>query len=124
MLPDYLVIGHITRDISNGKVTTGGCAYYGAVTARKLGISAAMVTSCPNDFGFPKDLEGVEITTIPSRDVTAFINDYVTRNGSFNRTQTIISTAKNITISKYWISCLYLIKVMSFFWFVKNFLSP
>ena len=99
MLPDYLVIGHITRDISNGKVTTGGCAYYGAVTARKLGLSAAMVTSCPNDFGFPKDLEGVEITTIPSRDVTAFINDYVTRNGSFNRTQTIISTAKNNTIS-------------------------
>ena len=85
MLPDYLVIGHITRDISNGKVTTGGCAYYGAVTARKLGLSAAMVTSCPNDFGFPKELEGVEITTIPSMDVTAFINDYVTQNGSFNR---------------------------------------
>ena len=98
MLPDYLVIGHITRDVSHGREMTGGCVYYGAVTAQRLGLSVAIVTSCPKDFDFPEDIKNIEIETIPSPDVTTFLNDYTTTPDCSDRKQTIISTAKNIFI--------------------------
>ena len=98
MLADYLVVGHITQDISNGRVRTGGCVYYGAITAQKLGLSVAIVTSCPNGFNFPEEIKTRKIITVDSDDLTTFVNKYVSKDEMSDRSQTIISTANKISI--------------------------
>ena len=37
--PEILVIGHITKDKYEDQYRVGGAAYYGSVTAKKLGLS-------------------------------------------------------------------------------------
>ncbi len=46
MNPDYLLIGHLTRDrLPDGSTTPGGTALYAAMTAQHLGRSAAIVSA-------------------------------------------------------------------------------
>ena len=42
---NYLVIGHVTRDIHEGGSTLGGTAAYSAVCARALGRMPAILTA-------------------------------------------------------------------------------
>ena len=85
--PDLLAIGHVTRDLVGDRVVPGGAVTYGALTARALGLTAAIVTSAR-----PGDLEpmpGVAAHVIPSPDTTTFRNTY--RDG--RRVQTIEAVA-------------------------------
>lgn len=46
MIPDYLVLGHLTRDQqAHGERTPGGTALYAAMTAARLGLRAAAFTA-------------------------------------------------------------------------------
>ena len=84
---DLLAIGHVTRDLVGDRVVPGGAVTYGALTARSLGLTAAIVTSArPDDV---EDMPGVAAHVIPSPSTTTFRNLY--RGG--RRVQTIEAVA-------------------------------
>jgi sugar/nucleoside kinase (ribokinase family) len=91
-IPDYLVIGAITKDLINGGYTVGGTVTYAAVTARRLGKRAAVVTSAGPDLILPKALEGVQVARVPAEATTTFRNVYV--NG--RRKQYVSALASSI----------------------------
>jgi sugar/nucleoside kinase (ribokinase family) len=76
-IPDYLVIGTITKDLISGGFTLGGTVTYAAVTASKLGKRAAIVTSAEAGLVLPDALADVEIACAPSQVTTTFRNVYV-----------------------------------------------
>ena len=85
--PDLLAIGHVTRDLVGDRVVPGGAVTYGALTARALGLTAAIVTSArPDDV---ERIPGVAARVLPSPTTTTFRNVY--RGG--RRVQTIEAVA-------------------------------
>lgn len=78
MLPDYVVIGHVTRDIQrDGSVIPGGTVTYAAVTARNLGRQVGVVTSMAEDLNLGSVFCGVELIRWPAKVTTTFENIYV-----------------------------------------------
>lgn len=75
-VPDYLVMGTITKDIIPGGFTLGGTVTYGAVTASRLGGTAAIVTSAASDLLLPGAFEGVQCVRVQARHTTTFHNVY------------------------------------------------
>jgi sugar/nucleoside kinase (ribokinase family) len=75
-IPDYLVIGHITKDLINGNFTVGGTVVYAAITARNLGQRAAIVTSAEANLVLPSILDGISVVRMPSPATTTFRNIY------------------------------------------------
>jgi len=72
---DYLVIGHITRDLTPDGPKLGGTAAYAALTAKSLGLRVGVVTSWGNDV--PVDpMAGVTIVNQPAPHSTTFENIY------------------------------------------------
>ncbi len=70
---DYLVIGHITKDIIPNGFTLGGTASYAALTARALGLKVGIVTAIPSDL--PLDLyQGIAIHSVPTDEPSTFEN--------------------------------------------------
>ncbi len=76
MPPDYVVIGHITKDLTPDGYTIGGTATYAALTARNLGLSVGVVTSFDPDFDPGDFLAGIQIANIPAGHTTTFENIY------------------------------------------------
>jgi len=70
---DYLVIGHISQDITPDGFQTGGTASYSALTARSLGLRVGIVTSCAIDNPSPR-LAGIPLVNYPSEVSTTFEN--------------------------------------------------
>jgi 1D-myo-inositol 3-kinase len=70
--PDFIAIGHVTLDHFGGTVRPGGAALYAAVTADRLGLSAAILTSHADDF--PLDLvpPRIEVVSVPAGETTTF----------------------------------------------------
>jgi sugar/nucleoside kinase (ribokinase family) len=91
---DYLVIGHLTQDITPEGPKLGGTAAFAALTARALGLRVGIVTSCSNDTPI-KILEGIQLAVFPSEYSTTFKN-INTPNG---RIQHIYHVAANLDIS-------------------------
>jgi sugar/nucleoside kinase (ribokinase family) len=77
IIPDYLVIGTITKDLVDGGYTIGGTVTFAAVTARKLGQRAAIVTSAEVDLVLPDLLDGVQVVRVPAQATTTFRNVYM-----------------------------------------------
>jgi sugar/nucleoside kinase (ribokinase family) len=73
--PDFLVIGHLTKDLGEEGYTLGGTAIYSALTARNLGRRVAVVTSAGPDIELEL-LEGVDLLCHPSPTTTTFRNIY------------------------------------------------
>lgn len=72
---DYLVVGHITQDITPAGPVFGGTASYAALTARALGLRVGIVTSYDVEkLGFPPHMEGISIYAHPSDVSTTFEN--------------------------------------------------
>ena len=72
---DYLVIGHVARDLTASGPRLGGTAAFSALTARALGLRVGIVTSAGADV--PLDaLSGIPTITIPSEHSTTFENIY------------------------------------------------
>ncbi len=88
---DYLVIGHLTKDITPNGPLLGGTASYASLTARALGLRVGIVTAVGPDT--PREaLEGIHIAAYPSDESTAFENTY-TPDG---RIQHLFSIAPNL----------------------------
>lgn len=92
---DYLVIGHIARDVlPGGDGTAGGTVTYSSLAAQKLGLQAAVVTACaPEDEGLLAPLReaGVWVHALPSPVTTTFSNTY---DASGRRVQVIGGQAR------------------------------
>jgi sugar/nucleoside kinase (ribokinase family) len=74
--PEYLALGHFTRDVIPGGAILGGTCSYAALTALKLGLRTAAVTSYGPDLPPLDILEGVVIQNQAHFESTAFENIY------------------------------------------------
>jgi 1D-myo-inositol 3-kinase len=70
--PDFVAIGHVTLDRFGDAVRPGGAALYAAVTADRLGLSAAILTSHADDFPLDRVPPRIEVVTIPAAETTTF----------------------------------------------------
>ena len=72
---DYLIIGHITKDLTPQGPQLGGTASYSALTARALGLRVGIITAVAPDL--PLDIfAGISIVSIPTDQGTVFENIY------------------------------------------------
>jgi len=72
---DYLVIGHITVDLTSSGPVLGGSAFYAALTAQSLGLRVGVVTVRASEI--PLDLlEGIPVITGTAEHSTTFENTY------------------------------------------------
>ena len=72
---DYLVIGHVTEDLTPTGSRLGGTATFSALTARALGLRAGIVTAVGEGTSL-QVLDGIAIARIPSPHTTMFENIY------------------------------------------------
>ncbi|MBE9479723.1 MAG: hypothetical protein IMY80_07140, partial [Chloroflexi bacterium] len=89
---DYLIIGHVSEDLTADGPTLGGTATYSSLTAQALGKRAAIVTSAGPDLDL-HPLSEVLIHMVPSQDSTIFSNEYL----SEGLLQSIRTTAASLT---------------------------
>lgn len=91
---DYLIIGHITIDITPSGLQIGGTAAYAALTAKNLGFNVGIITS----YGYEIPLtilEGIQIINHPTERSTTFEN----RQTPSGRKQYIHHKAPNLDIN-------------------------
>lgn len=88
--PDFLVIGHVAKDIVPGGWRLGGTAAYASIQAGRLGLRTAVVTSTPGSIRLAGLLPGVAVHRVPSRRPTTFRNCY--EDG--HRTQFLLARAR------------------------------
>ncbi len=88
---DYLVIGHITCDLTPNGPRIGGTASYAALTARALGLRVGVVTSWAGEAPLG-DMENIPIVNYPTERSTTFEN-LSTANG---RLQILHHVAPNL----------------------------
>ncbi len=77
--PEFLAIGHVTRDVHpDGSYSLGGTVTFAAVTAHRLGLAAAIVTCADEELlkELPARLPPIGIAARLSPATTTFINQY------------------------------------------------
>jgi sugar/nucleoside kinase (ribokinase family) len=74
--PDFVVIGHVVRDVTPEGWRLGGTATFAAVQAQRLGLSAGIVTRMSADVSPNETLPGVQFAGRPSEYTTSFENSY------------------------------------------------
>jgi sugar/nucleoside kinase (ribokinase family) len=91
---DYLLIGHVCRDLTPDGPRLGGTVSFGALMARALGQRVGVVTSAP-DMLIPllAPLEGVSLCRVPAAEATTFENVYTPAG----RVQTLRGRAARLT---------------------------
>lgn len=70
---DYLVIGHLTCDLTSEGCQLGGSAAYAALTARALGLRPGIVTSCSTELDLTP-LAGIPVVNFSAEQSTTFQN--------------------------------------------------
>ena len=70
---DYLVIGHISVDVTTDGLRLGGTATYSALTALALGLRVGVVTSWADNLSLDP-LAGIPVSNFPSDVSTTFEN--------------------------------------------------
>lgn len=91
---DYLVIGHITQDVTPAGNLVGGTVSYSGRVAQALGCQTAVLTSCKPDYAGVAELTGLTVEVIPSTHTSTFENIY-RENG---RTQMLYTPADPIQV--------------------------
>jgi sugar/nucleoside kinase (ribokinase family) len=76
---DYLVIGHVTHDLTPSGPRLGGTAAYSALTARALGMRVGVVTASGPETNL-EALGDIPVVSVPSAQSTTFENIY-SKNG-------------------------------------------
>ncbi len=94
MVPEFVVVGHVTLDRIGGAVRPGGTALYAALTAHRLGCSVGLVTSFGPDF--PRDLfpPDFQVIHVPASQTTVFRHE----TGREGRTQTLLGRATDLEV--------------------------
>ena len=72
---DYLVIGHLVRDMTESGMRLGGTAAYSSLTARALGMRVGIVTAWSGELP-STSLPEILVHAIPSPENTTFENRY------------------------------------------------
>lgn len=94
--PEYLVIGHITKDLTpEGTFRVGGTATYAALTADCLGLSVGVITSTESSLSLFQQAPSITVRTRPAERTTTFENIYL--NGG--RRQHIRELAETLTVA-------------------------
>lgn len=72
--PEYLVIGHVSRDVVDAKERPGGSVLYAGVTANRLGLRVGIVTTAEMEWIAPllPTLGGVQVVCGASDQTTTF----------------------------------------------------
>jgi len=92
---DYLVIGHVARDLTPKGSQLGGTVAYSALTARALGLRVGIVTAAGVDV--PLDaLKGIPVVSIETDSSTTYENIY-TEHG---RVQHLRAQASRIDLDR------------------------
>ena len=91
--PDFLVIGHVTKDLQEDGYTIGGTVTFASLTARNLGQRTAVVTRASPGLSLNPLYQGVEVLSLASPVTSTFQNLYST-NGT--RTQYLRAVADPI----------------------------
>ncbi|QBD80664.1 ribokinase [Ktedonosporobacter rubrisoli] len=77
--PDFLTIGHVTRDLRpDGSFTLGGTVTFAALTAYRLGLAAGIVTCADPELisQLPTFLPSIALHARQSAQSTTFVNQY------------------------------------------------
>ncbi len=70
---DYLLVGHVTRDLTPEGPRVGGTVTYSGLTARALGLRVGVVTACDSCFDVPR-LSQYTVVGLNSPETTTFEN--------------------------------------------------
>lgn len=92
---DYLVIGHVARDLTPQGPQLGGTVAYSALTARALGLRVGIVTATGDDV-LLEPLSGIPLVSIESKSSTTYENIY-SENG---RVQYLRAQASHIDLDR------------------------
>jgi len=79
-VPDYLVIGHVTKDLTpDGGYVIGGTVSFSSLTAQRLGKRAAVLTRCERlpDLREFLESQGVALHRVAAEETTTFENVYL-----------------------------------------------
>jgi 1D-myo-inositol 3-kinase len=76
--PDFLVIGHVTKDLQEDGYTIGGTVTFASLTSRNLGQRTAVVTRASPDLRLNPLYQGIEVLRLPSPVTSTFQNFYST----------------------------------------------
>ncbi len=93
--PDYLIIGHITRDLLEDGSRLGGTAVYSSLLAQRLGLKVALFTSCEKELSLDS-LGGIEIFNQGSNITTTFNNQYSNQG----RKQLLLNRAPDLDLNQ------------------------
>ena len=76
---DYLLIGHLTQDVTPAGTMLGGTALYASVTAQRLGQRVGLVTRAPArlEAEIRAALPDVALHILPTEQATTFENRYL-----------------------------------------------
>jgi len=97
--PEFLTIGHVTRDIlADGLFALGGTVTFAALCAYRLGLAAAIVTSADEELTaqLPIGLPSIGLAGHVCAESTTFINTY---SDEGFRTQYLRARASDLSIS-------------------------
>jgi sugar/nucleoside kinase (ribokinase family) len=72
---DYLIVGHLTKDMHPTGFTRGGTVAYSGFTAAAFGVRVGVVTSVGPDL-LPLELGEITTHCLPAPASTTFINEY------------------------------------------------
>lgn len=89
---DYLVVGHITQDVTPTENLVGGTVAYSGRVARALGCQTAVLTSCQPDYAGLAQLADLTVEVIASAHTSTFENIY----GENGRIQMLYTVADPI----------------------------
>lgn len=74
--PDFVVVGHLTRDERPGGYSLGGTATFASITARNLGYRAGILTRAAEQLPQENLLDGIQVARLESLCTTTFRNIY------------------------------------------------
>lgn len=93
---DYLVVGHLTQDLTPNGPRLGGTAAYASLTARAMGLRVGILTACEDCLrAVELEREGIQVVGMHADETTTFEN-IQTPNG---RIQYLHKLAPDISIS-------------------------
>ena len=92
-MPDFVVVGHVVRDLVPEGWRLGGTATFAAVQAERLGLTVGIVTRAGSDLDLATAFPKAEIALTPSDETTTFQNVY----GSEGRSQHVLGRAAAIS---------------------------
>lgn len=101
---DYLIIGHLTRDLLPDGSRLGGTAAYSSLTARALGMRVGILTACEDCLATPElEREGIQVVGMRADSTTTFEN-IQTPNGRIQYLHQIAPTITLSMVPEQWLS--------------------